>query len=545
MLRFLPRLFHRQTSHVTSAAILLGGASLVSRGIGLVRDRLLASHFGAGASLDAYYAAFRWPDALYNLLIVGALTAGFIPVLAECHAQEGEKAAAQFAGRILSLVAAVMALVSLALIALAPWIVPATVVGFSPEQIAETITLTRLMALSPLLLGISAVMGGVLQATKRFIAFATAPIFYNLGIIFGITCLAPSWGIRGVAIGVVIGAGLHALVQAWPVLRAQTLILDWPNFRDIRLRRVLSLMGPRTIGLGITQLNLVILLALASSLEDGSVSVLSFANNVQSVPLGLIGISFAVAALPALAEAAAKKDRAQTTQLVTSITRQVLFLVIPLAAWLILLRIQAVRLLLGQGAFDWNDTRQTALLVGWFAISLPAQALIPLFARVWYAHQQARIPLLIGVVAEAVNIASAFLLRKYVGVAGLAIAFSLSAFVQVIGLRWLLRRQGLVDKQDPWKDVWKLVLALGLSLIAGYGMRQLVGTIVPLRYVWQVLWQAGASGIVCLITYGLVAHLTRIPEWQELVQLIRQRIWKKTSSLKEVDATDSQASASQ
>jgi putative peptidoglycan lipid II flippase len=177
------------------------------------------------------------------------------------------------------------------------------------------------MALSPLLLGLSAVMGGVLQATKRFAAFAIAPMLYNIGIIFGIVCLAPAWGVRGVAVGVVLGTALHLLAQAIPVFRTRTLILDRPTYREPRIRRMLSLMGPRTAGLAITQLNLIVLLALASSLSDGSVSVLAFANNVQSVPLGLVGISFAVAALPALSQAAARRDTGETTRLVTTIAR--------------------------------------------------------------------------------------------------------------------------------------------------------------------------------------------------------------------------------
>ena len=152
MLRFLSRFFHRQTEHVTSAAALLGIAALLSRIVGLFRDRLLASHFGAGATLDVYYAAFRWPDALYNLLIVGALAAGFIPVFWECFEREGEEAAARFAGRVLSLTAMVMMGVSLLLMLGAGYIVPATVSGFSPAQIAETVVLTRIMALSPFLL---------------------------------------------------------------------------------------------------------------------------------------------------------------------------------------------------------------------------------------------------------------------------------------------------------------------------------------------------------------------------------------------------------
>jgi putative peptidoglycan lipid II flippase len=542
MLRFLSRLFHRQTEHVTSAAALLGVASLLSRVIGLFRDRLLAAHFGAGSTLDVYYAAFRWPDALYNLLIVGALAAGFIPVFSECLEHEGDEAAARLAGRVLSLTACTMMGVSLVLILGAGLIVPATVSGFSPAQIAETVVLTRIMALSPLLLGLSAVMGGVLQATKRFAAFAIAPMLYNVGIIFGIVCLAPAWGVRGVAVGVVLGTALHLLAQAIPVFRTRTLILDRPTYREPRIRRMLSLMGPRTAGLAITQLNLIVLLALASSLSDGSVSVLAFANNVQSVPLGLVGISFAVAALPALSQAAARRDTGETTRLVTTIARQVLVLVIPMAAWLILLRAQVVRLLLGQGAFDWDDTIRTAMLVGWFAISLPAQALVPLLARVWYAYQNAWVPFGVGVIAEIINVSAALILRHWYGANGLAIAFSLASIVQVIGLAWFLRHRGLLERAPLWPGGWKVWVALVLSLGSGYVVRQIVGTVFPLHVAWQVLLQGGASGLMCGIVYGVTAHLLRLEEWQAIVHVFTTRLWSKFKR-ESIDATESSASS--
>ncbi len=539
MLRFFSRLFHRQTEHVTSAAIVLGVASLVSRLVGLWRDRLLASHFGAGSALDVYYAAFRWPDAVYNLLIVGALAAGFIPIFTECLEQEGEASAARLAGRVLSLTALTMMVVSVMLILGAGLIVPATVSGFSPTQIAETVMLTRIMALSPFLLGLSAIMGGVLQATKRFIAFALAPMLYNFGIILGILCLAPKWGIRGVALGVVLGTGFHLLAQTLSVLRTHALAFDLPTYREPRLRRMLSLMGPRTAGLAITQLNLIVLLVLASSLSDGSVSVLAFANNVQSVPLGLVGISFAVAALPALAQAAARHDTRETTRLVTTVARQVLVLVIPMAAWLILLRAQVVRLLFGQGAFDWNDTIRTARLVGWFAVSLPAQALVPLLARVWYAQQNTWIPFGIGVLAEIVNVSAALFFRYWYGVTGLAIAFSLAAIVQAIGLMWCLRRRGLLERIPLWPGGWKVLIALMASLVSGYVVRQLVGTVFPLRLTWQVLLQGGAAGLVCLFVYGGAAHLLRLEEWQTITQVFTTRSWRRFSRANALDATDS------
>jgi putative peptidoglycan lipid II flippase len=367
-------------------------------------------------------------------------------------------------------------------------------------------------------------------------------MLYNVGIIFGIVCLAPAWGVRGVAVGVVLGTALHLLAQAIPVFRTRTLILDRPTYREPRIRRMLSLMGPRTAGLAITQLNLIVLLALASSLSDGSVSVLAFANNVQSVPLGLVGISFAVAALPALSQAAARRDTGETTRLVTTIARQVLVLVIPMAAWLILLRAQVVRLLLGQGAFDWDDTIRTAMLVGWFAISLPAQALVPLLARVWYAYQNAWVPFGVGVIAEIINVSAALILRHWYGANGLAIAFSLASIVQVIGLAWFLRHRGLLERAPLWPGGWKVWVALVLSLGSGYVVRQIVGTVFPLHVAWQVLLQGGASGLMCGIVYGVTAHLLRLEEWQAIVHVFTTRLWSKFKR-ESIDATESSASS--
>lgn len=540
MWRALFSIFHRKTEQVTSAALLLGAASLFSRFMGVIRDRLLASHFGAGSTLDAYYAAFRWPDTLYTLLIVGALTAGFIPVLAQCREEDGEEGAARLAGTVLSLTALVMSGVSIVLALAAPWIVPLTVSGFSSAQLQETVGLTRIMALSPLFLGLSAVMGGVLQTHKRFFAFAFAPIIYNGGIILGIIFLAPQYGIRGVAMGVVVGAILHALTQAIPVLRTRTLRYASPCLRLPRIRKILSLMGPRTAGLAIAQLNLLVLLAFASSLPEGSVSVLAFANNVQSVPLGLIGISFAVAALPALADAAAKRDREATTKLVMDLTQQVLFLVIPLAAWLILLRAQAVRMLLGHGAFDWDDTIRTALLVGWFAISLPAQALVPLFARVWYAQQNAWMPFVVGMIAELVNVSTALMLRPLYGVVGLGMAFSLAAFVQAFGLWISLRRRSIVvPSAYEWRESAKIAGALLASLLVGYAIRQIVGTIYPLRLAWQVWLQGGFAMVGCACVYAVISHLLGVREWHRFLHLVLARVRPRTSLPQDMDATES------
>ena len=201
MISFLKRLWLGETSGLTTAAVIVGVASMLSRLLGVVRDHTLASVFGAEPELDAYYAAFRLPDFLYNLIILGALTAGFIPVFTEYLERKNAHDAWRMAEEVLSIVGVIMAVSCLVLAVAAPWIVPWTTPGFTGDHLATTVTLSRIMFLSPFLLGLSAVMGGVLQATRRFFAFALAPILYNVGIIFGAVFLSKYFGISGVAWG--------------------------------------------------------------------------------------------------------------------------------------------------------------------------------------------------------------------------------------------------------------------------------------------------------------------------------------------------------
>src|SRR3989338_8752347 len=214
MFKFFSRLWNGETESVTTAAFIVGAAALASRLVGVLRDRVLASTFGAGDVLDAYYAAFRVPDFLYNLVILGALSAAFIPVFTEYLEKRERREAWRLAERVLSVVGATMGVLCLVLFFAAPAVIPLTVPGFDAEKMALTVSLARIMFLSTFFLALSAVMGGVLQATRRFAAFSLAPVFYNVGIILGVLLFVPNMGPVGLAWGVVIGAILHLATQA-------------------------------------------------------------------------------------------------------------------------------------------------------------------------------------------------------------------------------------------------------------------------------------------------------------------------------------------
>lgn len=521
------KFWNGETNGLTAAAFVVGTASIASRLVGVLRDRALASTFGAGNALDAYYAAFRVPDLLYNLIILGALSAGFIPLFSEYLATREKHEAWKLAEQVLSIVGATMILICVLFALFAPLVIPFTVPGFAGEKLALTIQLSRIMLLSPIFLGLSAVMGGVLQATRRFVAFSLAPVCYNLCIIFGVYVFAPQLGITGVAWGVVLGAFLHCAVQASVAVRLGLRRISWPSFAHEGVRRILKLMLPRTVGLAVSQLNLVILLVFASTLPVGSVAVFNLAHNLQSFPVGMIGISFAVAAFPLLTRFASLGDRDGFARSLDSAARKITFFILPFTALFFLLRAQIVRLALGGGVFGWHDTIRTALVLGIFLTSLLGQALIPLLARAFYAHQNTLTPFWIGICAELVNIGLAFLLRSSYGIAGLAIAFSVATYVNGFLLfLFLEKKYGPFETRRFFSSVVKSTLAAVALIVVGYPVRQFFGTLFPLRMFWHVALQAGAAGVVGLGGFIFVAWLLKSPELQELHIAINRKLFR-------------------
>ncbi|MDP2365005.1 MAG: murein biosynthesis integral membrane protein MurJ, partial [Ignavibacteria bacterium] len=429
----MKKLLAKSIDSVTAAAFLVGASSLVSRLLGVVRDRILASSFGAGDTLDIYYAAFRIPDLIFNLLVLGALSAGFIPAFTNMikDDQEGEHPTAwRLTNNILNLLGLTMVVLMVLGIVFAPWLMKLVTPGFSGEKLSATVALTRIMFLSPLLLGLSSVLGGVLQSMKRFLVYSLSPIFYNLGIIFGAYFLVPRFGVWGLAWGVVLGSLLHAVVQI-PTMRhlgwRYQFIFDW---RDKGVRLILRMMTARTLALAINQINLVIVTVMASLLASGSLTIFNLANNLQSFAVGIFGISFAIAVFPALSAAAFDKEK--LIKRLAATARQILFFIIPSTVIILLLKAEIVRVILGSGRFDWQDTILTMNSLSFFAISFFAQALIPLFTRVFYARHDSKTPFYIGLAATAVNIALSWWLGRLWGVAGLALAFSLSSILNFI-----------------------------------------------------------------------------------------------------------------
>ncbi len=530
------KILSSQSKSITGAAIIISGATLVSRLVGLLRDRIFAHNFGAGPVMDAYYAAFKIPDLIYNLLIIGALSAAFIPTFTKLfNSGENKSAAWKLANNILNITAISLAVLSILGIIFTPVLAPLIAPGFSVASKELVISFTRIMFGSTFLLGLSMVIGGVLQSLRAFFLYSLAPIFYNVGIIVGATVLVPLWGITGLAWGVVLGAFLHFSLQTYSAYANGYRWRWYLNWKDKETRLIGKLMIPRTMGLAISQLNLVIITILASTLPTGSVAIFNFANNLQAVPIGVIGIPFALAVFPVLSMAVSQNNVEEFIKNLSSTIRQILFLIIPLSIILMLLRAQVVRVVLGTGKFDWAATINTADTLALFALSLFAQALIPVIARAFYAMANTKTPFIIGVISELASIIAALMLMKPLGVAGLALAFSIGSILNfmilTVALRSILKK---IDGEKIFSSFLRIVLAAIPMALAIQSIKYPLAKIFDQTYFFGILGQGLVASLFGLAIYLLICYLLKVPELLQIKNSLARR-WLQTKNLPTVE----------
>ncbi|KKR98898.1 MAG: Integral membrane protein MviN [Candidatus Magasanikbacteria bacterium GW2011_GWC2_41_17] len=533
------KFLNNQSKTITGAAIILGAASLASRLLGLIRDRVLAHYFGAGPVMDSYYAAFKIPDLLYTLSIIGALSAGFIPIFTKIYLQSGEdkKEAWKLISNTINILAVALAAISFILIFVAPWLVPLIAPGFDGEKKEMTIIFTRIMLLSPILLGLSAVVGGVLQSLKNFFIYSLSPIFYNVGIIIGAVALVPLFGYKGLAMGVILGAFLHLLIQLPSLWRAGFRYSPIFNWRDQNFLMIIRLMIPRTLGLAALQLNMVFITAIASTLSAGAVTIFNYAYNLQSFSLGVVGVSFAVAALPTLSALAAEKNWPGMIKDISSVARQILFFIIPMSVIFLMLRAQIVRVILGSGEFDWDATVRTADTLAFFSLSLFAQCLSMLLARAFYAMEDTKTPLKIGVVTVIVNIALSLYFTRSMGfgVEGLALAFTL-AWILNTALFWIaLRfRLGSLDEENVLRAVYKMSVAALLMGLAIQGLKYVIAPIVNMETFLGIFAQGALAGLGGLAVYAIAGLALRSHEMCVFIETIKKRLVRRANLPRDV-----------
>lgn len=394
---------NHQTKRVGFAAVILSLSHLISRFLGLIRDWLLARSFGVGLELDVYFTAFKIPDFVYQIFILGGIVATFLPLFSEYFSKDSDEAW-EFTLNTLNIFLFLLACLSLILFIFTPYITKLIAPGFNNWQINKTILLTRLMLLSPIFFGLSSIFSSILQYFHRFLIYSFAPIIYNLSIIFGILFLSPYLGILGVVLGVIAGALLHFLIQIPPAINCGFRYRPIFNFKDPKIKKVFLLMIPRAFGVSSLQINAIIINAIASTLAVGSISVFNFANNIRLFPVAIIGVSFATAVFPKLSRDWAENKKEKFIDSFSLVFRQIIYLALPVVILMFILRSQLVNLILRHGQFSVEAAQLVSASVGLFCFGILFASLRPLFFRVFFSLKDTKTPTLLAVIFVIVNI---------------------------------------------------------------------------------------------------------------------------------------------
>ncbi len=559
MVKKVFNLLNREFGNINQAAIILGTFTLLSQILGLVRDRMFAHQLGPSASLDVYYAAFRIPDFIFVSVASLASVTVLLPFLVEKLGvkEDGElngnsAKAKKFLNDTFTVFLLAMIFASVLCLIFMPSLVKLVAPGFTGQELKDLVLLSRIMILSPIFLGLSNLFGSVTQMFKKFFVFALSPLFYNIGIIMGVLVFYPLWWLPGLAFGVVLGALMHMLIQ-FPVLVKHDFLpkISWKvNWSDLKEMIITSL--PRTIGLSLSTISLIAIVAIASLIGEGAISIFQFSLNLQNVPLGIIGISYSVAAFPTLARFFRSEKMDEFVSYIALAARQIIFWSLPVMFLFIVLRAQIVRVILGTGNFTWDDTRLTAASLALFAISISAQSLILLFTRGYYAAGNTKKPLSINIFSTLLTIVSAFYLvhvfktnevfqyffESLLRIEGIAhseivmlpLAYSLGSILNAFFL-WIYFRTDFKvrDNKDSFlmKSFFQSFAGAFFMGYVAYAFLGVFDNFLDINTFWGILGQGFFSGVLGICSGYVVLKVLKNEQINQIENaLSKKRFWK-------------------
>lgn len=493
--------------------------------LGLASTMLVSRAFGTSADLDAFYAANRLTEIIFNLMAGGALASAFVPTFTEFLTNKDREGAWRLASGIVNIVFLSLTSVAVLVAVFAPWLVENVLApGFTdPSQIQLTVDLLRLMISTSVIFGVSGLIMGILNAQRHFALPALAPAMYRLGWIIGVAFLVPQLGILGLAWGVVIGAGMHLIVQLPGLLRRPWKYHPQLGLGDPSVRLVGRLMGPRVLGVAVVQINFLVNTILASGQPEGSLAALNFALALMIMPQALIAQSTAIAALPTFSELIAEGDRQALQTTFADTLKGVLLLAIPASLGLILLRNPLVTFLFERGAFSSQSSEQVAWALLWYAAGLIGHAILEVIVRAYYAMKDTRTPVLIGGFAMTLNIGFSLLFSSFfirLGWAphgGLALANSVATAIEGLLLLFILSRR-FVHWSLPraLEGVGSMLVATAMMVIALAGYQEIFGG--------SPAWVVTLGGLILGINvYLLVSIALGTIEPDTVFELIRGR----------------------
>jgi putative peptidoglycan lipid II flippase len=512
-----------------------GAATLASRLLGLARDQMLAALFGAGNEMDAFIVAFRIPNLIRDLFAEGAMSAAFIPTFTRHLTLRGKDDAWRLGNNVLNALLIVTGTLVVAGIVFATPLVGAYARDFEqvPGKLELTVQLTRIVLPFLPMLAVAAATMGMLNSLHYYFVPALSPAMFNIAtLVCGVALVPwmPSLGlprITAIAIAALVG-GVGQVAIQWPPLRGEGFryrpVFD-PD--DAGLRQVLVLMGPGTIGLAATQVNIFVNTLLATSQGTGAVSWLTYAFRVMYVPIGLFGVSIGTALLPAVSRYAAVDDRAGMRDAVARGLAMMLMVNVPATLGLVALATPIVQLLFERGQFVPSDTAATAAALQWYALGLVGYSAARIVSPTFYAIRQSRVPVVVSTAAIATNVALSLLLARWLGFRGLALATSLVAVGNAAMLIWLLRRRldGLGGRRLPVVFV-KIVIAATVMAAAALAIQHVMNRVAPGMGLVPQIVRLGTSIGGGLFTLGAMAIFLRVAEFADAVGLVQGKVRK-------------------
>ncbi|MDQ3553973.1 MAG: murein biosynthesis integral membrane protein MurJ [Chloroflexota bacterium] len=494
-----------------------------SRLLGWVRLLVIVAIFGATSELDAYFAAFRVPDAAFGLLGAGVVGAALVPTVSGLIARGEEPRAWKTISSALGLMVVSVALLAALLAIAAPTVVPLLVPGFDPQATDLTVHLSRSMLLAPVLLAASAILGATLHVHGRFAVAGLAPIAYNACIIAAAVLLSPTLGVMALALGVVGGAATHLILQLVAVRRIpEARVRPSLDRHDPAVRRMLSLLGPRIVGIEAGQLLGIVAVAIASGYGPGVIVAYTLAFAALQVPLGLIGTPVSVVTFPALSRSAADDDGSAFRHLVGRAVDLVLFVALPLALVGIALREWVVLTAFSWGGMSEGALATTSGLLAVFLVGLTAHCLNLILSRAFYALEDTRTPVAVTLVQVAVGIIVTILASGLIGPVGLAVGTASAAWLKSAVLFFLLtRRMGGPPVALVVRHALTALGAGSAAAAAGVAVVLLAPPASPeLAKLEQLVWLVCATA-AATATYALISGRVQGEQLSRVVALIR------------------------
>lgn len=515
-------------NNVKKATFFLMIVYFLSRILGFIREMIIAKVFGRNAVTDAFFAAFTIPDVMYDLLVAGALSSGFMPVFNHHLAKDDEEGAWKAANTFITVALLFIVVFNIFYFIFAKYLIPLVAIGNAkdPHVFALTVRLTRIMTISVSFTVCAGLTMGILNSYKIFTTPALGPVLYNVGIIIGAVLLGGRFGIYGLAVGVILGALMNFGVQVPNFLKVGKMFKFELDTKNESYRRMLRLMGPALLGLAILRINLVVNQNIASLLDQGSITGLRYAQRIMMLPVGIFGASVSTAIFPTLNAHIARKEYDEYKTVISQGLRTLIFITIPATVGLMVLNQPIVRLLFKTGKFTEQDVVVTAFALVFYSIGILGQCVVPVLTRSFYSLQDTKTPVKIGAGIVLFNITLNILFVKFssLAIGGIALTSSLAAIIQMTILYRTLGKKvkGLKTKEVLGSLTKSLIASCVMGVVVFVSNRVVEGFLGSTTKLTQFINVGVAIGLG-VVVYVAVAYMLKMEELHDAIAMIKKK----------------------